>query len=48
MTGIKVMGTERDTGEGFRVEQIEANPKGFFTDAHTALFVPGVVRGQLG
>merc|ERR1711939_1093875 len=33
---------------GFKVAQIEANPAGFFTDAHTTLYVPGVVRGQLG
>jgi hypothetical protein len=24
-----------------------ANPAGFFTDTHTAQFVPGAVRGQL-
>lgn len=36
----------RDTGTGFRVSQIEANPAGFFTDAHTNLFPLGVVRGQ--
>ena len=48
MTGIKAMGTDQDTGAGFRVERIEANPSGFFTDAHTMMFVPGVVRGQLG
>lgn len=37
----------KDTGIGFKLSQIEANPAGFFTDSHTALFVPGVVRGQL-
>ena len=41
MTGV-------DTGTGFKLAQIEANPAGFFTDSHTKLFVPGVVRGQLG
>ena len=34
-------------GAGFTLSQIEANPAGFFTDSHTNLFVPGVVRGQL-
>jgi hypothetical protein len=36
-----------DTGDGFTLAQIEANPAGFTGDAHTANFVPGVVRGQL-
>jgi len=36
-----------DTGIGFRVAQIEANPAGFFADSHTSLFSLGVVRGQL-
>jgi hypothetical protein len=44
-TGILVNGV--DTGTGFKLAQIEANPAGFFTDAHTALYVPGVVRGHL-
>lgn len=35
------------SGAGFTLAQIEANPAGFFTDSHTNLFVPGVVRGQL-
>lgn len=30
-------GTTTDTGSGFTVKQIEANPAGFFTDSHTAL-----------
>ncbi|EHK98632.1 hypothetical protein GLAREA_07741 [Glarea lozoyensis ATCC 20868] len=37
----------KDTATGFKVAQIEANPKGFFTDHHTSLFTLGVVRGQL-
>jgi hypothetical protein len=37
----------KDTGEGFHVEQIVKNPKGFFTDSHTAEFSLGAVRGQL-
>lgn len=36
-----------DTGSGFTVAQIEANPAGFFTDSHTAVSVAGVVRAQL-
>ncbi|KAH6675092.1 hypothetical protein B0J14DRAFT_452606, partial [Halenospora varia] len=45
-TGVKAAdGT--DTGAGFRLSMIEANPAGFFTDSHTALFPVGVVRGQL-
>ncbi|KPI39337.1 uncharacterized protein AB675_5006 [Cyphellophora attinorum] len=36
-----------DTGAGFTLARIEANPSGFFTDSHTAKSVPGVVRAQL-
>ncbi|GAB2978231.1 CHRD domain-containing protein [Frigoribacterium salinisoli] len=36
-----------DTGEGFTLAQIEADPAAFTGDSHTASFVPGVVRGQL-
>ncbi len=44
-TGIVNNGV--DTGTGFTLAQIEANPAGFTGDSHTANFVPGVVRGQL-
>jgi hypothetical protein len=45
-TGIT--GTDgKDTGAGFHVSRIVANPSAFFTDTHTAQFVPGAVRGQL-
>jgi hypothetical protein len=37
----------KDTAEGFKVERIERNPRGFFADTHTNLFSLGVVRGQL-
>lgn len=51
MTGPFVTGINAtdgtDTGLGFKLSQIEANPAGFFTDSHTAKYVPGVVRGQL-
>ena len=46
-TGIVNMTTGIDSGDGFMVKQIEANPAGFFCDAHTVKYVPGVVRGQL-
>ncbi|KAH7368835.1 hypothetical protein B0T11DRAFT_67706 [Plectosphaerella cucumerina] len=36
-----------DTGAGFTLKQIEANPAGFFTDSHTVVSVAGVVRAQL-
>lgn len=44
-TGVLANGV--DTGEGFTLAEIEANPAGFFTDSHTVKYVPGVVRGQL-
>lgn len=44
-TGILANGV--DTGSGFKVSQIEANPSGFFADVHTTKFVAGAVRGQL-
>lgn len=36
-----------DSGEGFSLKEIEANPAGFTADTHTSAFVPGAVRGQL-
>ncbi|KAK6532853.1 hypothetical protein TWF281_007026 [Arthrobotrys megalospora] len=44
-TGIVTNGV--DSGDGFTLDKIIANPAGFFTDSHTKKFVPGVVRGQL-
>lgn len=44
-TGLPAGGP--DSGTGFTLAQIEANPAGFSGDSHTANFVPGVVRGQL-
>lgn len=41
-----VMANGKDSGEGFHVSQIEANPAGFFADVHSSLAVPGAVRGQ--
>lgn len=44
-TGITANGA--DTGAGFTLAQIEADPSAFFTDTHTAAFMAGAVRGQL-
>ncbi|WP_144877128.1 CHRD domain-containing protein [Microbacterium sp. 1.5R] len=44
-TGVLVDGV--DTGTGFTLAQLEANPAGFSADSHTASFAAGVVRGQL-
>ncbi|OAQ97542.1 hypothetical protein LLEC1_01117 [Akanthomyces lecanii] len=46
ITGVAPDG--KDTGEGFHVRQIEANPSMFFADVHSSLAVPGAMRGQLG
>lgn len=45
LTGVMTNGV--DSGEGFTLSQIEADPAAFFTDSHTQKYVPGVVRGQL-
>ncbi|KAH7110296.1 hypothetical protein B0J11DRAFT_205853 [Dendryphion nanum] len=42
-----VLAEEKDTGEGFHVSQIEANPAAFMADVHSSLALPGAVRGQL-
>lgn len=44
-TGIMANGA--DTGEGFTLAAIEADPSAFATDTHTATFTAGAVRGQL-
>lgn len=44
-TGLQANG--QDTGTGFTLDQIEANPSGFSADTHTSSAVPGAVRGQL-
>lgn len=36
-----------DTGEGFTVAELEADPADYYVDVHTAAFVPGAVRGQI-
>lgn len=44
-TGVMVDGV--DSGEGFTLAQIEADPSGFTGDSHTVTSPAGVVRGQL-
>ncbi|KAL6709831.1 hypothetical protein ACN47E_000616 [Coniothyrium glycines] len=44
-TGVMVDG--KDSGEGFHVSMIEANPSAFMADTHSSLALPGAVRGQL-
>lgn len=46
-TGLVPDGADADTGEGFSLAQIEANPAGFSADTHTEENVAGAVRGQL-
>jgi hypothetical protein len=45
VTGVMVEG--KDSGEGFHVNMIEANPSAFMADTHSSLALPGAVRGQL-
>jgi hypothetical protein len=50
LTGPFVTGVimeEKDTGEGFHINQIEQNPAAFMADTHSSLALPGAVRGQL-
>ena len=42
-----VMANGQDSGTGFSLKQIEADPAKFFGDTHTAGFTAGTVRGQL-
>ncbi len=44
-TGVAPEGT--DTGSGFTLAEIEADPSAFSTDTHTSAFTAGAVRGQL-
>ncbi|MBA2388216.1 MAG: CHRD domain-containing protein, partial [Acidimicrobiia bacterium] len=45
-TGIEAEGGG-DTGDGFSLKSIEADPAGHYGDTHTMDFVAGAVRGQL-
>jgi len=44
-TGVQANGA--DTGDGFQLSAIEADPASFFSDTHTAANPAGAVRGQL-
>lgn len=44
-TGVMANGV--DTGDGFSLADIEADPASYYSDVHTAEFVPGAMRGQL-
>lgn len=44
-TGVMVDGV--DTGDGFSLAELEADPASYYSDVHTAEFVPGAMRGQL-
>ncbi|CAA9966055.1 CHRD domain containing protein [Pyrenophora teres f. maculata] len=46
ITGVMVDG--KDTGEGFHVSMIEADPASFMSDTHSSVALAGAVRGQLG
>lgn len=46
-TGVMAPDGSGDTGDGFTLTEIEANPSAFFTDTHTAANPAGAVRGQL-
>ena len=45
VTGVMVDG--KDSGEGFHVSMIEADPAAFMSDTHSSLALAGAVRGQL-
>lgn len=44
-TGVQANGA--DSGDGFSLKALEADPAAFAGDSHTASFAAGVVRGQL-
>ena len=46
-TGIVNATTGVDSGDGFKVSQIESNPAGFAFDVHNVGWKQGAVRGQL-
>lgn len=39
-------GVNQDTGVGFTIAMLEANPSAYNADIHSSLAVPGAVRGQ--
>ncbi|RMB72187.1 CHRD domain-containing protein [Rhodococcus sp. SBT000017] len=46
-TGLTPAGADADSGTGFTLDQIEADPAAFAADTHTVDFAAGAVRGQL-
>lgn len=46
-TGLTPAGADADSGTGFTLDQIEADPAAFAADTHTVDFSAGAVRGQL-
>lgn len=46
-TGLTPAGADADSGTGFTLDQIEADPAAFAADTHSVDFVAGAVRGQL-
>ncbi|MFI7170860.1 CHRD domain-containing protein [Rhodococcoides fascians] len=46
-TGLTPAGADADSGTGFTLDRIEADPAGFAADTHTVDFSAGAVRGQL-
>ncbi|MGB2720559.1 MAG: CHRD domain-containing protein, partial [Rhodococcus sp. (in: high G+C Gram-positive bacteria)] len=46
-TGLTPAGATADSGTGFTLDQIEADPAAFAADTHTVDFSAGAVRGQL-
>ncbi|AJW42845.1 CHRD domain-containing protein [Rhodococcus sp. 14-2496-1d] len=46
-TGLTPAGATADSGAGFTLDRIEADPAAFAADTHTVDFSAGAVRGQL-
>lgn len=46
-TGLVPDGADADSGEGFTLAEIEADPAGYYSDIHTVDNPAGIVRGQL-
>ena len=46
-TGLDDEETGQDTGTGFSLAELEADPAGFSADTHTVEYAAGAVRGQL-
>lgn len=46
--GLMADGSTEDTGAGFSLEEIEADPSEYYADVHTEMSPKGAVRGQFG